>query len=271
MTATKPRHKYFAIRLLNHFIPMGKNIKVFIEKYEDDTPKNYNIKDEAETPLIKKHFQDFDKIEKEFFDDFNRKNKDILEKNIIRITSRNTINNEENVKFLKKLNPKLVVVYATSIIKDLIINLFPRRMLNMHAGLSPYYRGSGTNLYPFYNDELEYTGMTSMYINAGIDSGDIITQGRPVFEENDNTHTIGCKCAAVGADIMIAAVDRYLTQGPPPCAKQDLSKGRLYLRKHFNDEVIAKTYDNIKNGMVKRYCKNPKKARMIIWGEEKEC
>jgi folate-dependent phosphoribosylglycinamide formyltransferase PurN len=44
--------------------------------------------------------------------------------------------------------------------------------------------------------------MTIHYIDIGIDSGDIILQGRPRFEEGDDTHTIGCKNLILGAELM---------------------------------------------------------------------
>jgi methionyl-tRNA formyltransferase len=57
--------------------------------------------------------------------------------------------------------------------------------------LSPYYRGSGTNFFPFVNNEPEYVGATFMYIDEGIDTGEIIHQIRPTIFLGDTIHHVG--------------------------------------------------------------------------------
>ena len=53
--------------------------------------------------------------------------------------------------------------------------MFSRKFLNVHLGLSPYYRGSGTNVWPLINTEPDMVGAT-LCIDAGIDNGEIIHQ-----------------------------------------------------------------------------------------------
>ena len=61
----------------------------------------------------------------------------------------------------------------------------------MHLGLSPYYRGSGTNLFPFVNNEIQYVGATFMLLDRTIDNGRIIHQEQAKVFKNDNIHKIG--------------------------------------------------------------------------------
>ena len=70
---------------------------------------------------------------------------------------------------------------------------FNKRFINLHLGLSPYYKGSGTNFWPIANNEFQFLGATFMLIDEGVDSGPIIHQFRPMLNVNDNIHTIGCK------------------------------------------------------------------------------
>ena len=64
------------------------------------------------------------------------------------------------------------------------------KILNLHLGLSPYYRGAGTNYFPFVNNEPEYVGSTFMYLDEGIDTGEIIHQIRPLINITDSFHQL---------------------------------------------------------------------------------
>ncbi len=173
------------------------------------------------------------------------------------------INNEDVVEMIKNLNPNLIAVHGSSIIKEPLINAFLKRVINLHAGLSPYYRGSGTNIYPFYDKKLEYVGMTVHYLDAGIDSGDIILQGRPVFEANDNVHTIGCKNVILGSKLMIDVLEEHIRNGPPNAVKQDSSRGNLFLKRDFNEDVVRIIWKNIDAGIVRDYAKHPNPVKMV--------
>lgn len=252
------RHKYFAIRLLETF----PNSAALIERHFEDPTKTYNVKD---TSTMRQHFEEFKETEIRYFKEFVEKNNDFLNYRLMRRIPPGTINKEENVEFIKTLNPRAIAIHSTSIIGYELISAFPKRIINLHAGLSPYYRGSGTNVWPFYNKELEFVGMTVHYIDAGIDSGGIIIQGRPQFEKGDNTHTIGCKNVILGTDLIIKVIKKYLNEGTLPEVKQDKTKGRLYLKKQFSDDTIIKIRKNLEEGLVEKYIKNPREVDIVEW------
>lgn len=260
MTGNRLRHLYFAIMMLKEF----EGAKVLIEDFFDETGKNYTNDDV--TPSIKMHFEKFEATEARFFSEFVEEHRRLLEKHTLRTVKPETINDTENINLIGNLKPRAIAVHSTSIIGKELIQSFPRRIINLHAGLSPYYRGAGTNLFPFYNGELEFVGMTVHYIDVGIDSGDIILQGRPVFEEDDNPHTIGCKNIILGTRLMTKVVKRFLLdiESLPSC-KQDLSKGKLYLKKHFNDEVLVRIEEKLEQGLVKQYMGNWRKLEIMEW------
>ncbi|MBE3094977.1 MAG: hypothetical protein IMZ52_08080 [Actinobacteria bacterium] len=255
---TQLRHQYFALQMIKYF-----NASVIMKIHKGPVIK-YTGK---ESRVIQKHTNDFKKIEEQFFLDMINKNSDIIKEHTVKLIT-NSINEKENIELIKQLNPKLIVVHSIDLIKDEIIKCFPKRIINLHAGLSPYYRGGGTNVFPFYNNELEYVGMTIHYIDIGIDSGDIIHQGRPTFEENDNTHTIGCKNVILGTELMKDVVCNYLSSDKPLSAyKQDISKGKLYLWKDFTEETIKRINKNIQEGIVRIYAKHPRNVPLVQWGK----
>lgn len=71
------------------------------------------------------------------------------------------------------------------IIKKDLIHLAPQGFINCHAGLLPFYRGRNILNWALINGEKEF-GVTVMYVDEGIDTGDIILQGKfPITDEDD--------------------------------------------------------------------------------------
>src|SRR3989344_4600687 len=103
------------------------------------------------------------------------------------------------------------------------------------------------------------------HIAKGIDDGNIILQGRPKIEETDNIHTIGCKCAVLGTDLMIKVMRKLFKGEKCPDIRQNKKLGRLYLRKEFTDETIDEINRLTENGLMTEYAKNPKKISIAEW------
>jgi methionyl-tRNA formyltransferase len=97
-----------------------------------------------------------------------------------------TINSNETIDFLKKLQPDLVMVSGTAMLKKKILELeFKIGIVNLHTGLSPFIKGGPncTNWCLSIN-QFHLIGNTVMWIDAGIDSGDLIaTQFTPLNGE----------------------------------------------------------------------------------------
>ena len=81
--------------------------------------------------------------------------------------------------------------FGCSVIGEKYIKKFDNKILNIHLGLSPFYRGQATNFWAFVNNELQFIGATFHKIDADIDTGPIIHQIRGRIYKNDNIHLIG--------------------------------------------------------------------------------
>ncbi|MBI4487353.1 MAG: hypothetical protein HY655_15220, partial [Acidobacteria bacterium] len=57
-------------------------------------------------------------------------------------------NDPDEIARMRQLDPQVVLVFGTGLLKPPLIDSFPGRILNIHLGLSPYYRGAGTNFWP---------------------------------------------------------------------------------------------------------------------------
>ena len=119
--------------------------------------------------------------------------------------------------------------------------------------MSPYYRGSGTNFWPFYFEELEFVGATFMYLDQGIDTGKIIHQIRARIYENDNLHIIGNRLISDAIIIYKELIKNFknvhnIVQNDPP-----KTNGRFMRKKDFSENALIKVKFNLKNHMIKKY------------------
>ncbi len=136
-------------------------------------------------------------------------------------------NGAECEQLLDTDKPDVIVVYGTRIIRE---NIFSRARivtLNMHTGLSPYYRGDSTLFWPVYYDDPEHLGVTVHKLAASVDGGDIIYTGKVQYSSGDNEANLFAKGVKVGTELYIQAVEDALAdriQYHP----QDLSIGREF-------------------------------------------
>ena len=159
-----------------------------------------------------------------------------------------------------------MIVFGSSIIRESILSLSKKnRFINLHLGLSPYYKGNGTNFWPFINDELEFLGSTILHLDSGIDTGDIITHVRPQIEENDNVHSLGCKIIEDSVKAIIKILERIKNdQDINRIPQWTVKNERVYKLKDFNEEILKKYFEKMDNGIINEFSQKKKKEFKII-------
>lgn len=250
LTSNGLRHTF-----LRKAIALDENISVLRSYCEKHSSQIY---DYASDVLQIDHLQARDLCEEDFFSNFVILTKDLSNPYFI---EKNEINESSRVDEIIELNPDLIVAYGCSIIKEKLLNYFENKIINVHLGLSPYYRGSGTNYFPFVNNELEFIGATFMYMDKGIDTGDIIHQIRARIYKNDTLHQIGNRLIGDIAKTYIDIINNFekLEKISQP---KDKKSGRLYKNKDFTKESLEKIYSNFKNGMIENYLQNKKEITL---------
>ncbi len=161
------------------------------------------------------------------------------------------VNAPEEVNRIRDLAPDLAVVFGTGILKAPLIDLFGGAMINIHLGLSPYYRGSGTNFWAMANGEPEYVGATIHYLDAGVDSGPIIAHVRPELTVTDGPHTIGNHTITEAATAVVAAACAHAEGRVHAVAQWE--GGRVYRRRDFCAEAVRQLRINFARGMIAEY------------------
>jgi methionyl-tRNA formyltransferase len=134
--------------------------------------------------------------------------------------------NEEFRAQLSALEPDAIVVVGYGrIIPQWMIDLPPLGNLNVHASLLPKYRGAAPIQWAMAQGET-VTGVTTMRIDAGLDTGDILMQRALAIEPEDTAETIAPKLAAIGAALMVETL-RGLEAGSLQPGPQDHAQASL--------------------------------------------
>lgn len=258
LTGSELRHDYFRKEI-------AKNLKIdvissFCEGKEKSL-ENLIKKNKGSSSLIRRHAEERKKSEEVFFS----KIKLSTDSSNPVFIKKGEINNKPIVKKIIEMNPDLIVCYGSSLIKSELLEKFKGKFINVHLGLSPHYRGSGTNIWPLINKEPEYIGATFMYIDSGIDTGNIIHQIRAEIKVNDSPHMIGNRLIREMTIVYQKIITNFLNLKLLP--QPDKKKGRLYLIKDFDNESCLKLYKNFEGSMIKDYLlfkkDRDKKAKLI--------
>jgi methionyl-tRNA formyltransferase len=135
-------------------------------------------------------------------------------------------NNEEFRSRLSTLKPESIVVVGYGrIIPQWMIDLPPLGNINLHASLLPKYRGAAPIQWAIASGET-VTGVTTMKIDSGLDTGDILLQQEIPIGPRDTAVTIAPQMASIGAELMSDTLQglRAGTVRPTP---QDNTKASL--------------------------------------------
>src|ERR1700727_2352905 len=134
--------------------------------------------------------------------------------------------NEDFRAQLTPLHPDAIIVVGYGrIIPQWMLDLPPLGNLNLHASLLPKYRGAAPIQWAIANGE-SVTGVTTMRIDAGLDTGDIILQREAPVLREDTAETLAPKLAAIGAPLMVETL-RGLQEGSINPQPQDNSRATL--------------------------------------------
>ncbi|MBZ5721516.1 MAG: methionyl-tRNA formyltransferase [Acidobacteriia bacterium] len=135
-------------------------------------------------------------------------------------------NNEEFRAQLATLKPDAIIVVGYGrIIPQWMIDLPPFGNLNLHASLLPKYRGAAPIQWAIARGE-NSTGVTTMRIDAGLDTGDILLQQEMPIAPNDTAETVAPRLATVGAELMVETLSG-LQAGTVRPRPQDHSQSSL--------------------------------------------
>jgi folate-dependent phosphoribosylglycinamide formyltransferase PurN len=242
LTGNALRHRFAAQRLARNI-----NLVGIVSEGKAPLPTTDSTLSREEQRIIAQHFAERDAVEQRL----TGQNICFPDTEVIRI-EHNTINAPAIFEWVQKQAPHVLLLYGTSIVKPPLLETYDGRVINLHLGLSPYYRGSGTNFWPLVNREPECVGATIHLAVRKVDAGAVLAQIRPEVEISDRCHELGTKTIIAGLEVMPLTVGAYLDGRITP-QRQDLSRGRVYRRKDFNAEATIKMWGNFETSMIAEY------------------
>jgi folate-dependent phosphoribosylglycinamide formyltransferase PurN len=167
---------------------------------------------------------------------------------------RGETNTERVAEWVQTVAPEVLLLYGCGIVRAPLLDLYHRRAVNIHLGLSPYYRGHATNFWPLVNGEPECVGATVHVATLDVDAGEILRQARPEMAPDDDSHDVGCKALVAGADRLLAALPAYVSGDLVPVAQRP--GGRVYRHADFDaapGTAIAELRRRFAEGMIPAY------------------
>ena len=122
------------------------------------------------------------------------------------------LRDEENVASIRELSPEIIIVAAYGqILPESILQIPPLGCINIHASLLPKYRGAAPIERSILDGEAK-TGVTTMYMAKGLDTGDMIEQAETDILPTDTGESLTERLAELGGELILSTM-RKLAEG----------------------------------------------------------
>ncbi len=233
-TANKNRHNY----LINLLSEISEELFVVQECgtiFPGIVQGHYEV-----SSIMKKYFEKVNNFQVQLFGNSYIDNK---KKNIKILTMLYGDLNQCSVDLLSDfLKSDIYIIFGSSYIKgDLVDFLIKKKAINIHAGLSPYYRGTDCNFWALYDDNPNLVGTTIHLLSKGLDSGPILYHAMSNLKNNPFEYTMSTVKSAFHS-IAERINDGSILEIKP--VEQDKKKEIRYSKKNeFNEEIVKKYFE----------------------------
>lgn len=137
------------------------------------------------------------------------------------------VNDSDCVAQLRQWRPALALVYGCSVVRSPVFEALDCPILNLHTGLSPWYRGFDSHLWALVDNRPDRIGVTVHDCTPDIDGGSILATRLVTPEPGDSIHAVFARQVLAGAPLYAqcaaAELDTPMARSP-----QDLTLGREY-------------------------------------------
>ena len=233
LTSNGLRHSYFINAIKTSFEIVG---------CIREPKKNYYNKIRDESTVVRDHFKRLSDAENRIFGKNEINNIDILN------VDKKSINDKQYIEWVKSKDAECIFLFGTGILGLDWLNLFPHKIINLHLGISPYYRGSGTMFWPFYENKYGLVGTTTHIAARDVDAGSIISRHQANYKEGESYYQVVNKTIKDSIDMFPLVCISYLNNRINP-SKQILNEGKTYYKKDFTEQKILDIKDKLLNGL----------------------
>jgi len=246
LSGSHSRHLFVHKKLVEQFDVCGA---ILMER-ESEVPQPPASTSVSDVANWNRHFQERNRVERFAFGNLSAD--DVFRDIELLRVSPAELNSKATAEFVARIQPDIVFIFGVDLIKEPLFSILPDEKINMHLGLSPWYRGSATLFWPFYDLRPQYAGATFHYIVPEADAGAIIHQSVPELVRGDGIHDVGSKTVLKAVDDLVGLMNLRLLSGRFE-VKDQKSSGRLFLTADFRPEHLRVIYELYDNDLVDQY------------------
>lgn len=141
------------------------------------------------------------------------------------------INSADCVSFIKSQQPDIILIFGTPIISRKIIELPKFGAINLHGGISPWYKGGNTIFWALFNNDLDKVGATIHYALPKVDSGKMLVRIYCDIRPGDTELSTSIRTFMYAIDEICRMLNYLKTNQQELKGKEQEVKGTLYLAK----------------------------------------
>lgn len=234
-TSNQPRH----INLINKLSQIAETVYAI---QECNTVFPGQVKDFFNNShVMQEYFSKVMQAEKNIFGDIK-----FLSSNVKSLSLKMGDLNKLNMSSISQaLNSDVYVVFGSSFIKgDLIDFLVEKKALNIHMGVSPYFRGSSCNFWASYIGKLDFVGATVHMLSKKLDAGDMLYHCLPKAQEIE-AFDLGMKAVQVAHDSLFERIKSGEIFNIPPVLQDKEKEIKYTVNSDFTDEIARDYLNNL--------------------------
>lgn len=163
----------------------------------------------------------------------------IPEEKIFRVPS---VNSEKALEEIRRLSPDLVLVSGTRLLTKTSLSRIKPLAVNIHAGITPDYRGGHGGYWALVNGEPEKCGVSIHRLDAGIDTGDVFAQDLVRPEPTDNFTTYPLLQLAAGIKLLPGIIPGLASRPARPAS----GRSRIYYHPTFFEYLFYRFFRGVK-------------------------
>lgn len=156
--------------------------------------------------------------------------------------------NEEFIQEIKNMKPDLICVVAYGkILPKEILNIPSYGCINVHGSLLPKYRGAAPIQWAVLNGD-KVTGVTTMYMDVGMDTGDMILKEEVSIGDNETTGELWERLSKIGGELLVKTIEQIEEKTAPKTPQgNDYTMAPMLSKEISKIDWNTKTSDEIKN------------------------
>lgn len=243
ISGSHPRHLFVMRRIIGEF-PDYRVIVMCRESTLPNAPVGITRHD---ANLFDIHFRQRQRVEDATFGTIAPS--DVFADDLMMTIVPNELNTVATAAFVTAAQADGCVVFGPDLIKTPVLERLPEFTVNLHLGLSPWYRGSATLFWPFYFMQPQMAGVTIHHLVKAADAGGIIAQSRPKLTKGMGIHEVGSAAVVRAVDDILDILLRRASGRAIEATKQTTA-GRLFLTRDFQPHHLRVNYDLFGDRMV---------------------